>query len=118
MAAPGRGRERRVALLAAQPGDPPAGLARSDDVGRPVVADVEDRPGRRAQRIRREGEDRRVRLDRADPLRDEDPATYRSMVAASGQFERMARRNPRPASPARSSPAPSTGGIVSTKTRL
>ena len=38
-----RGRQRRVDLAAPQVGGPPARLAGADDVGRPVVADVEDR---------------------------------------------------------------------------
>ena len=54
-------------------GGPPAGARGPDDVGRPVVADVEDRVRRRvAERLPRRGEDLRVGLDRADPLADDD----------------------------------------------
>ena len=82
--------ERRVGRTRPQVGDAPAGAGAAHDVRRPVVADVEDRagrerrrPGRRQRRLGRP-EDRRVRLDRPDPLRDDDRGEVRHPAGRLG----------------------------------
>ena len=148
---PPRGRSRRVQLQVAArrpvgrrvptlPGSgeslgpdpevrrPPAGPLRADDVGRPVVADVEDlaRGSGSPERVAGRREDRRVGLDRPDPLRDDDAAQVRRPaggldVAVDRRRERPVRQDRERGSAARARraarPRPATAAARATNAR-